>query len=107
MISVSVILLYALYFLSFFAVYTTFREESKVALVTSVVVYAASGVLSTFLLINNWIAPAEGANIGLGLAMMLMVFISLFGLIIAGTLHLIEHFSDHSSRQEKKRTSKP
>lgn len=86
----SIILLYAVFFISFYVVYATFLKESKVLLYMVVFIYLIVGTVFTYLLLGEIRQPSEGANILLGFVLLVTVFISFLGILASGIIFVVK-----------------
>lgn len=93
---VSVILLYVVFFLSFFVVYGIFRQEGKVLLSIVVIIYMAAGGLFSFFAAGEMLRPSEGPNIPLGFSMLVMALLSFTGIIASGIIYLVKKIRNRS-----------
>lgn len=84
-----IILRYALLAFSFFCIYAVTKQGSKGERYTALVIYLVTFGLYTFLIIAEVITPSEDANIGLGFSILLMEFVSIAGIILAGIIYLV------------------
>ena len=84
-----IILRYALLAVSFFCVYAVTRQGSKSERYAVLLIYLATFGYYTFLIIAEMITPSEDANIGLGFSILLMGFVSIAGIILAGIIYLV------------------
>lgn len=78
-----VVSLYVLFFISLISLFSTITKESKPVRYLVTVIYSATGLLFTFLVVAEIVSPSEDANIGLGLSIWLTGLISIVGIIVA------------------------
>lgn len=86
----SIVLLYAVFIISFYVVYATFLKESKVLLYMVMFIYLAVGAAFTYLLLGEIRHPSEGANVLLGFVLLVTVFISFLGILASGIIFVVK-----------------
>ena len=79
----SVFFLYFFFLASFLAVLAVIRKGPRIGLYAAILVYLAIGSLATVLLIGEIQNRSIDANIGLGISLLLMEWMSIAGFILA------------------------
>lgn len=79
----NVALVYLLFLVSFAALYAAIGKGQKFSRIVILIVYLAAGTYGTVLVVGEILTPSIDANIGLGLSMLLMMFVGVSGMIVA------------------------
>ena len=83
------IFLYVLLLVSFFCAYAAVKKGHKAWRYVIFLIYLATGILFTLMLIGEIRTPSEDANIGLGFSIMLTEIVGIAGIIVAGITYLL------------------